>query len=347
MRVAVTGGSGFLGSRFIEIYKDKFDEVVILNSQNSPLNDFDKLQENTKKVDILVHTAFDHNYKDNIVGIRNILEVCKRNDIKRLIHISTVSVYNPDIKGKLDESSQYSSINDPYSKEKRKIENEIDKYKDSNLDIVILQPTIIYGLGGNWTKYALHVCKSKALSLPNNGEDICNAVYVGDVANAIYQSCISSVKYEKMLISTSEYITWREFYEKQCHILKDLKLPSNCNIINNINTNEFHSKSVVNMIFLLWFKTPFCNIFDLAIGFLKTLRARKYTNTSSQKEMKIFLKSDLSENILTPLGITKKVHHCNFKVDISKAKKLLNYNSKYNFDDGIKSMTDTIEKVLK
>lgn len=346
MRVAVTGGSGFLGGRFVEIYKDKFDDVVILNSQNSPLNDFDKLVVNTKKIDVLVHTAFDHNYKDNIVGIRNILEVCKKNNIKKLVHISSVSVYNPDLKGDLDENSQYTHINDPYSKEKRKIESEIEKYKDSDLSIVILQPTIIYGLGGNWTKYALHVCKSKALSLPNNGEDICNAVYVDDVARAIYKSCKSTVKYEKMLISATESITWREFYEKQCKILEDLELSSSCNVVNNTNTNEFHSKSIVNMIFLIWFKTPLGNVFDLAIGVLKKLRAKNYTNTSSQKEMKTFLKSALNENTLTPLGITKKVHHCKFKVDISKANELLNYNSEYNFDDGVNKIKNNIKKVL-
>ena len=346
MRVAVTGGSGFLGSRFVELYKDTFSDMIILNSKNAPLNNFDKLLDITSDIDILVHTAFDHSYKDNILGIKNILKVCEQNKIKKFIHISTISVYNPNIKGTLNEESEYTAINDPYSKEKKEIEKEIERYKNSSIKIIILQPTIIYGLGGNWTKYALHVCKSKSLSIPNDGKDICNAVYIDDVVNAIYQSCISSVKYEKILISSSENITWRKFYEKQCDILKDLKLPSVCNIIDNINKNEFHSKGIVNFIFLLWFKTPFGNIFNLALGILKKLRAKSYKNTSSKEKLKEFIKSNTGENVLTPLGITKKVHSCKFNVDISKAVELLNYTPQVSFDDGLDKIKDNIKKAL-
>ena len=346
MRVAVIGGSGFIGRKFIELYKDKFDSIVSLNSQNAPLNNFNKVLKNTQEVDVLVHTAFDHNYKDNIIGIKNILKVCEQNNIKKLIYISTVSVYNPDISGNLDENSPYSNINDPYSKEKRKIESEFDRYKDSDLNIIILQPSIVYGLGGNWTKYALHVCKSKTLLLPNEGNSICNAVYVDDVALAIYNSCISSLKYEKILISGKENVTWKEFYQQQCKILKELGLQFSCNIENNKSKNEFHSRGIINFVFILWFKTPLGNVFDLMIGILKKIRAMSYKNTSSNADMKIFLESNINNNILVPLGITKKVHSCKFFIDISKAKKLLNYEPNCNFSSGIEKIKKDIEEIL-
>ena len=347
MKIAVTGGSGFLGSRFVELHKNKFDNVVVLNSQNSPLNDLDKLIENTKNIDVLVHTAFDHSYKDNIKGIKNILQTCKVNNIKKLIHLSTISVYDPNTVGVLNENSPYTKINDPYSKEKRDIERVIEKHKDDNFDIVILQPTIVYGLGGNWTKYALHACKSKALYLPNNGENICNAVYVDDVANAIYKSCYSDIKFEKIIISGNSTMTWRDFYIKHCNVLSELQLPSNCNIQNNTNKNEFHSNSIVNFIFILWFKTPLGNLFNLMISGLKKLRSKSYADTSSNELIKEFLESSINNKILTPLGITKRMHTCNFKVDISIAKKLLNYNSKFNFDNGIQEVKNDISKALK
>jgi nucleoside-diphosphate-sugar epimerase len=346
MRVAITGGSGFIGNRFIELFYDKFDSIKSFDSNSCPLDNYVKILEVTKDIDLLVHTAFDHTYKSNISGIRNILKACEQNNIKKLIHISTVSVYDLDIIGKLDENSPYSKLNDPYSKEKREIEKEISKYKDRGFDIIILQPTIVYGFGGNWTKYAFHVCKAKEVRLPKSGNEICNAVYVDDVANAIYQSCISKMKYEKILISGNKTITWKEFYQKQCSILKDLSLSSNCNIKNNKNENEFHSKRMINFIFILWFKTPFGNIFDLMIGTLKKLRAKSYKNTSSNDSLKEFLESDVSENILEPLGITKKVHRSKFNVDTSKAKEFLDYEPKLSFDDGIEKIKEDIEKVL-
>lgn len=342
MRVAVTGASGFIGSKFVELFTDKYESVKSLDSKNYPLGIYEKILEATKDTDVIVHTAFDHSYKNNISGIQNILKACEQNGVKKLIHISTVSVYDPNIKGILDENSPYSKLNDPYSKEKRKIEQEIENYKNRGFDIVILQPTIVYGLGGNWTKYALHTCKAKEVKLPDSGNKICNAVHVEDVANAIYRASISDIKFDRFLISGVEAITWREFYSKHCEVLKELNLPSNCNIQNSTNKNEFHKKKLIDVVFQLWFKTPFGNLFDMMIGLLKKLRAKSYANTNSKEELKIFLQSKVSENILEPLAITKKVHNCTFTVDSQKAKEKIGYAGLVSFEDGVKKLRDGI-----
>ncbi|WP_027390042.1 NAD-dependent epimerase/dehydratase family protein [Chrysiogenes arsenatis] len=347
MRVSVTGGSGFIGSKFIELFADKFKSIKSLDSKSFPLDNYEQILDATKDIDILVHTAFDHNYKNNISGIKNILKACEQNGIKKLIHISTVSVYEPDAKGVLNENSPYSKLNDPYSKEKRKIEQEIEKYKNRAFDIIILQPTIVYGLGGNWTKYALHVCKAKEVRLSDSGNTVCNAVHVDDVANAIYQSCLSNVKFEKFLISGKGTITWKEFYSRHCELLRELNLPSNCDIQNSTNENEFHKKKLVDVVFQLWFKTPFGNVFDLMIGVLKKLRAKSYSNTNSKEELKEFLQSEVSENILEPLAITKKVHDCDFEIESSKAKEQLKYQPLVNFDDGMSCFKRNLIKILK
>ena len=89
MRVAVTGGSGFVGSTFIKLFGEKFESIKSLDSKIAPLGDYEKILESTKDTDILIHTAFDHSY---ISGIKNILKACEQSGIKKLIHISTVSV---------------------------------------------------------------------------------------------------------------------------------------------------------------------------------------------------------------------------------------------------------------
>lgn len=151
------------------------------------------------------------------------------------------------------------------------------------------------------------------------------------MANAIYQSCTSDVKFEKFLISGVKSITWKEFYSKHCEVLKELNLPSNCDIQNSTNENEFHKKKLVDVVFQLWFKTPLGNLFDMMIGVLKKLRAKSYSNTSNKEE----LKSEVNENILEPLAITKKVHNCNFEVNSQKAKEEIGYESLLSFQDDI------------
>ena len=78
MKVVVIGGSGFIGRRFINLFNSKFDEVKSLNSKVAPLSDFQLLLDNTKGFDTLVHAAFDHSYKSNLLGIKNIIKVCKK-----------------------------------------------------------------------------------------------------------------------------------------------------------------------------------------------------------------------------------------------------------------------------
>jgi len=347
MRVAVTGGSGFIGSKFIELFGDKFESIKSLNSESCPLGNYEKILKVTKDIDVLVHTAFDHSYKNNISGIKNILKACQQNGVKKLIHISTVSVYDLDTKGVLNEKSPYSKLNDPYSKEKRKIEQEIEKYKNRVFDIIVLQPTIVYGLGGNWTKYAIHVCKAKEVRLSDSGNKICNAVYVEDVARSIYKSCLSDVRFDKFLISGSELVTWKEFYSRHCEILREIKLPSNCNILNSTNVNEFHKNKLVDEVFQLWFKTPFGNIFNMMIGVLKELRAKSYSNTNDKEELRRYLESEVSENILEPLAITKKVHNCNFTVDSQKAKDKLGFECLVSFNNGMKKLRNDIMRISK
>ena len=74
MKVAVTGGSGFIGSQFIELFGDKFESVQSLDSKSCPLDDYKKILKATKYIDVLVHGAFDHSYKKNIYGIKKILK---------------------------------------------------------------------------------------------------------------------------------------------------------------------------------------------------------------------------------------------------------------------------------
>lgn len=347
MKIAVTGGSGFLGGCFIELYKNNFDEILTLNSNIAPLNDIDKLLNATQGVDVLIHAAFDHNYKYNIIGINNIIDVCIQNNIKKLIHISSISVYDPDIIGALSRKNQYSKIKDPYSNEKQNIEREIKKRAPKSLNIIILQPSIIYGLGGNWTKYALNVCKSASIKLPNKGSQICNAIYVKDVAKAIYQSIVTNTGSQTFIVSSQTPTTWNEFYKKHKQILEELKIPSNLEIVDNTDKNQFHSNIAVNFLFFLWFKTPLGHVFSLFLEQMKKIRAKKYPTVNSASKLKMFLLSNVNQNNMEPIGITRKIHNCHFNLDLSDTSTELNFVADYTLSDGMSDMKADIEVAIK
>lgn len=162
LKIAVTGASGFIGKRFIDLYQQEFLEVIALNSKNAPLNDYRALEKYLMDIDVVVHAAFDHYYQYNTIGLTNIIRACKMNKVKKIVFLSTVSVYNPDVKGELTESSSYTNYHDPYSMEKVKLEKMLEKVKE--IDVIILQPTVVYGIGGNWSNYAIMACKKKNIT---------------------------------------------------------------------------------------------------------------------------------------------------------------------------------------
>ena len=154
MNLLVTGGSGFIGSNFIEstINKKKVCKLVNLdvlsyagNLDNTKefeshskyffnkvdLRNFSEVFDTFYKHDIthVIHfaaeshvdnsiTAPDIFVESNIIGTFNLLKVCRHFKIRRLHHVSTDEVYGQlGKKGKFTESSPYDPRN-PYSASK-------------------------------------------------------------------------------------------------------------------------------------------------------------------------------------------------------------------------------------
>ncbi len=349
MNIAVTGSSGFLGKKFIDLYGNYFETIIKLNSKNAPLDNKEKVISLTKQINVIVHFAFDHEYKYNIIGIRNILEACKKNNVTKLVFISSVSVYNPFIKGELNEESNYSKLYEPYSREKQKIEEVIEKEKNKSLEVLILQPSIVYGVGGNWTKFAFNALKTNSLFLPKYGEGHCNAVYVNDVAQAVYKSCTNKNiegRFLKLLISGKKVITWFDFYQLHNKLLVKLNLPSKFNVRRINKSNKYSDNSLKNLIFYFWYETYIGIFLNYFVSFLKKIRSRKYIDTSSVKNFITFMQSDIKDVKTRLLGITYTNHKTEYKINVNLAEKELDYNPKYNIDLSIEEMYIELKKII-
>ncbi len=347
MKVVVLGGSGFIGKRFGALYSEKFDEVILSDSKSTQLNDFASIKRLTNGADVLVHAAFDHGYQFNIEGMKNVIKACKANGIKKLVYLSTVSVFDPGLSGSLNENCPWSKLRDPYTAEKIKVELKLRKNLPNDLSVVILYPTIVYGLGGNWTTFALNACVGREISLPLEGNGLCNAVYVDDVAQAIYKSCVATERNINVLISASEPITWKEFYEGHLTFLNSLSGKNIKCTFSGSNTNGFHVKPLHNILMKLLFKTTLGGIVLPMLIMLKKLRAKQYTLVKNDFEILNFLDSTDRHRVTHPLGITRTVHISKFNADISEAAKLLSFRPEYDFKEGIDAMTGSYRRENK
>lgn len=229
MKLAIIGGTGFLGKYFLEEYGPTFSQIKRLtrtgisldNVQTGTLSlvkgtlgDQNAIESLVSGMDVLVHAGFDHTYTENIRGIHHILRAVTspENTIRRVVYLSSYVVYDRN-RGDLTEESALSNYCDIYTKEKIAIET-IIRESASPVEFIILQPTIVLGSGGNWTKVLAEAAHSEVVKLSDGGATTCNFVHVRDVAHAIERAIkIPAQKLPTPITSflvTGGRATWKE-----------------------------------------------------------------------------------------------------------------------------------------
>ena len=164
--ILVVGGAGYIGRQIVKILNTrkynihvidnlsitkknylnkniKFSKIDILNKKK--LNKFFK----KKKIDLIIHLAalcvvsegekFKKKYfRNNVIGTKNLIEICKKFKINNFIFSSSCTVFSNRLK-KVNENSIKNPMNH-YGKTKLVCENLIkEKFKNSNIKYIILR----------------------------------------------------------------------------------------------------------------------------------------------------------------------------------------------------------------
>src|SRR3989344_2029118 len=168
--ILVTGANGFVRKRN-EFFDNLNVEIVYGDIRNK--NDVENAVKGVEKV---VHLAAvlgssnkELNFDVNAYETNNIVESCTRNNIQRLIYVSSVAASRK-------ERSHYGES---------KLFGE-SFVKGSILNYVILRPALIYGDGGKgFNKTINYIKKLPLIPIIGRGDVIRRPVYVWDVVNAI------------------------------------------------------------------------------------------------------------------------------------------------------------------
>ncbi|MBB6130776.1 NAD-dependent epimerase/dehydratase family protein [Mucilaginibacter lappiensis] len=175
MKIAIVGGSGFVGTRLIDtLFNTQGFQMLNIDKQASAYypniteiaNVLDKeaLQLLLQEIDIVVLLAAEHRddvtpvslyYDINVKGMQNVLEAMEANKVKRIIFTSTVAVYGLN-KNNPNEGSPTDPFNH-YGKSKWEAEQLMQKWYKTHEDwnINIIRPTVIFGEGNRGNVYNL------------------------------------------------------------------------------------------------------------------------------------------------------------------------------------------------
>ena len=230
--VLVTGASGFIGGRLTErlsleegahvraavrtfqnaarVSRFPADRVEVRRFDMSAGDGIDDLIGGCDTVFHLAHDAGSR--RDNAEGARLVGAACRRAGVRRLVFVSSMSVYEPLPDAPLTEASPRGRL--PRNNKLAAEREIIRMIREDGLRATVIQPTIVYGpFSRYWIDQPADMLIDGAVVLPAPGDGICNAVYVDDVVSAlILAACRDAAHGETFLVSGPDHPTWLDFY---------------------------------------------------------------------------------------------------------------------------------------
>ena len=216
IKIALIGGSGFIGSRFIEIFKNTYD-IRILDIKASlafpnlydycDVREITDLRNNLLSNDIIINLAAEHHdniqpiskyYETNTIGAKNICKVAKEKDIRKIIFTSTVAVYGLSNEPKSESSATF-PFND-YGKSKLDAEKYYKIWQEEcNTSLTIIRPTAIFGPLNRGNIYNLfnQIANDRFIMI-GNGKSIKSIGYVDNLSHFISAAIKSDINQSRI-----------------------------------------------------------------------------------------------------------------------------------------------------
>jgi nucleoside-diphosphate-sugar epimerase len=171
MKILVTGASGFIGGRFarfaleqglsVRVNGRRAEGVAHLVKRGAEfvqgdLSDPELAQRLCADVETVVHCAgavglwgrYQHFYQANVVVTENVVEACLKQKVRRLIHLSSPSVYfDGQAHVDLKEEQLPKRFSDHYGATKYLAEQKVFGAQEFGLEVLALRPRFVTGAG--------------------------------------------------------------------------------------------------------------------------------------------------------------------------------------------------------
>lgn len=217
MKIAITGATGFIGTHLIDqlVLEKGIEFIPLTRESNSKFfTDYslESLSEWFKKVDVVVHLAakrggngslFD--YQQNIFLSEKVAQACKKNNVEKLIYISSISVYSDQ--NKLPWSEEQKNEPKNYYGLSKLVSEDICRLnlKNSPTNLVVLRLAHVYGPNEK-NNFMINLFMRKAfnkeiIDVNNVSDNKREFIYVKDVARAIITACKTTISKKCIILN--------------------------------------------------------------------------------------------------------------------------------------------------
>ncbi len=238
MTVLVTGAAGFLGGHLVDVLLERNESVRILvrpgedisryattkvEVYQGDLTDHSSLEAAVDDVECVLHCAArtgpwgpEADYERvNVYGTKTLVETAMKAGVRRIVHVSSITVHGLDVHGTVDETAPLRGGFDPYSRTKAATERLLQQMiHDKEAPVTIVRPGLIYGPrdSNSFGRFASLVEQGKMVII-GSGTNHLPLIYVRDVAQGIVlASEVEQAVGKAYLLVNDERVTQQDYF---------------------------------------------------------------------------------------------------------------------------------------
>ena len=237
-KIAILGAGGFVGSRMVEVFHlMQIAEIVPVVRRVASMARLSRFQldiaiADGRDSDALVKAIHGCNVvvdctvgmpRDIEAGAKALIPAAKAAGIRRVVYLSSASVHGQNPMPGSDETTPLSdrqemAYNNAKAHAERRLFTDAERY---GIELFVLRPSIVFGPRDRWITTLVEDLEKGTAWLIENGQGICNTIYVDNLIEAVRCCVIAPPKAagQPYFVGDAEEVSWYDLYQTTASVM--------------------------------------------------------------------------------------------------------------------------------